>query len=64
MQGNLTITEPEKFACLLARGVGRHRAYGYGMLLLRPLRRPAAAAAGGRDDRTLTIENPSPPARG
>ena len=64
MQGNLTITEPEKFARLLARGVGRHRAYGYGMLLLRPLRRPAAAAAGGRDGRTLTIENPAPPARG
>lgn len=63
MQGNLTITEPAQFARLLARGVGRHRAYGYGMLLLRPLRHPAAAA-GGRDDRTLTSENPAPPARG
>ena len=53
MQGNLTITDPEGFATLLARGVGRHRAYGYGMLLLRPLRHPAAgipcATAGGRD---------------
>ena len=63
MQGNLTITDPAEFARLLARGLGRHRAYGYGMLLLRPLRCPAAAA-GGRDDRTLTIENPAPPARG
>ena len=53
MQGNLTITDPEGFAALLTRGIGRHRAYGYGMLLLRPLRRPAAgipcAPAGGRD---------------
>ncbi len=36
MRGNLTITDPAAFAALLARGVGRHRAYGYGMLLLRP----------------------------
>ena len=36
MRGNLTITDPAGFAALLARGVGRHRAYGYGMLLLRP----------------------------
>ena len=42
MQGNLVITDPEEFANLLARGVGRHRAYGYGMLLLRPVRSPAA----------------------
>ena len=39
MRGVLTITDPEAFAQLLARGVGRHRAYGYGMLLLRPARR-------------------------
>lgn len=63
MQGNLTIVAPEKFAALLARGVGRHRAYGYGMLLLRPLR-SSAAAAGGRDSCTLTTESPAPPARG
>ena len=37
MTGALTITDPESFTELLARGVGRHRAYGYGMLLLRPL---------------------------
>lgn len=35
LQGTLEIAEPEAFAALLARGVGRHRAYGYGMLLLR-----------------------------
>ena len=42
MQGNLVITDPARFAALLARGVGRHRAYGYGMLLLRPVRSSAA----------------------
>ncbi len=39
MRGSLTITEPEPFVSLLARGIGRHRAYGYGMLLLRPAKR-------------------------
>jgi CRISPR system Cascade subunit CasE len=34
--GELAIEQPETFAALLARGVGRHRAFGYGMLLLRP----------------------------
>ena len=38
--GTLTVTDPTSFAALLARGVGRHRAYGYGMLLLRPPNRP------------------------
>ncbi|MCB1407574.1 MAG: type I-E CRISPR-associated protein Cas6/Cse3/CasE [Rhodobacteraceae bacterium] len=36
IHGTLTITDPAAFAELLARGVGRHRSYGYGMLLLRP----------------------------
>ena len=36
MRGNFTVTDSGAFAALLARGVGRHRAYGYGMLLLRP----------------------------
>ena len=36
MQGTLEVVDPTKFAGLVARGVGRHRAYGYGMLLLRP----------------------------
>ena len=39
--GVLKVNVPERFTALLARGVGRHRAYGYGMLLLRPASRPA-----------------------
>ncbi len=39
--GALTVKDPESFATLLAKGVGRHRAYGYGMLLLRPASKPA-----------------------
>lgn len=39
IHGNLIVTDPEAFAGLLAKGVGRHRAYGYGMLLLRPPQR-------------------------
>lgn len=35
-QGELTITDGARFAEKLARGIGRHTAYGYGMLLLRP----------------------------
>ena len=34
--GTLTIDNPAAFARLLARGVGRHTTYGYGMLMLRP----------------------------
>ena len=37
--GTLSVQDPAGFAQLLARGVGRHRAYGYGMLLLRPPQR-------------------------
>jgi CRISPR system Cascade subunit CasE len=36
--GALTVLDPARFAGQLARGVGRHTAYGYGMLLLRPAR--------------------------
>lgn len=36
LHGELTIEDPALFAGLLARGAGRHTAYGYGMLLLRP----------------------------
>ena len=36
--GALIVDNPEHFTALLKRGVGRHRAYGYGMLLLRPPR--------------------------
>ncbi|TNC12737.1 type I-E CRISPR-associated protein Cas6/Cse3/CasE [Methylobacterium terricola] len=34
--GVLAIRDPEAFAALLARGIGRHRAFGFGMLLLKP----------------------------
>ena len=34
--GVLELKNPERFIALLARGIGRHRAFGYGMLLLRP----------------------------
>jgi CRISPR system Cascade subunit CasE len=37
--GELTVTDPIAFQALLARGVGRHRSFGFGMLLLRPTRR-------------------------
>ena len=36
MHGTVRITDPAEFARKLANGVGRHKAYGYGMLLLRP----------------------------
>lgn len=39
VHGTLTIADPAAFSDLLARGVGRHRSYGYGMLLLRPPQR-------------------------
>lgn len=38
MRGVLTVADPAAFNRLLSSGVGRHRAYGYGMLLLRPSR--------------------------
>lgn len=41
MQGTLTVTDPGEFARGLAQGIGRHRAYGFGMLLLRPPDAPA-----------------------
>lgn len=34
--GELTVRDADAFARLLARGIGRHRAFGFGMLLLRP----------------------------
>ena len=36
LAGSLEITDGEAFGALLVRGVGRHRAFGFGMLLLRP----------------------------
>lgn len=38
MQGTVSIEDTGRFAEMLAKGIGRHRAYGYGMLLLRPPR--------------------------
>jgi CRISPR system Cascade subunit CasE len=43
LQGDLTIQNPEGFQNLLAGGIGRHKAYGYGMLLLRPAKNPCPA---------------------
>ena len=40
MHGALTITDAGRFNALLRRGIGRHRAFGFGMLLLRPEVRP------------------------
>lgn len=37
LTGVLRVRDPSAFSVLLARGVGRHRAFGLGMLLLRPV---------------------------
>lgn len=37
LSGVLSVVDGPAFADLLARGVGRHRAFGFGMLLLRPV---------------------------
>ena len=41
LRGTLTVTDSDGFTRLLGRGVGRHRSYGYGMLLLRPVGKSA-----------------------
>ena len=38
LRGVAQVTDAEAFRGLIARGVGRHRAYGYGALLLSPAR--------------------------
>lgn len=38
MAGTLIVRDPTAFAARLARGVGRHAAFGFGMLLLSPAR--------------------------
>ncbi|WP_170143632.1 type I-E CRISPR-associated protein Cas6/Cse3/CasE [Brockia lithotrophica] len=38
IRGELTVRDPDTFSLLLEKGVGRHKAFGYGMLLLRPAR--------------------------
>ena len=37
IRGILEVTDPVKFGELLSRGIGRHRAYGYGMVLLKSM---------------------------
>lgn len=36
LSGHLRVADPHAFGLLLRRGIGRHRAFGFGMLLLRP----------------------------
>jgi CRISPR system Cascade subunit CasE len=36
LEGTLSVQHPAGFRALLTRGLGRHRAFGFGMLLLRP----------------------------
>ena len=38
LTGQLRVSDPQAFAQLLSRGVGRHRAFGFGLLLLRSAR--------------------------
>ena len=38
LHGTLSVQDSDRFKHLLKKGVGRHRAFGYGMLLLRPPR--------------------------
>jgi CRISPR system Cascade subunit CasE len=38
LSGQLRVKDPQAFAQLLAQGVGRHRTFGFGLLLLRPTR--------------------------
>ena len=40
VHGTFAVGDPGAFAGMLRRGIGRHRAYGYGMVLLRPAGRP------------------------
>jgi len=35
-RGRLTLKDPERFQQMLSKGIGRHKAFGYGMLLLKP----------------------------
>ncbi|HOP16567.1 MAG: type I-E CRISPR-associated protein Cas6/Cse3/CasE [Gammaproteobacteria bacterium] len=37
-RGELAVEDAAAFSGLISRGIGRHRAFGYGMLLLRPVR--------------------------
>lgn len=37
LSGQLAVQDPDAFQTLLHNGIGRHRAFGFGMLLLRPV---------------------------
>lgn len=45
MTGTLVVEDPASFAALLAKGVGRHAAFGYGLMLIAPAAVPARLAA-------------------
>jgi len=36
LDGEMVVHNPDSFTALLANGIGRHKAFGYGMILLRP----------------------------
>ena len=38
LTGQLRVTDPQSFAQILSRGIGRHRAFGFGLLMLRSAR--------------------------
>lgn len=44
VRGVLVVTDSNRFLELLARGIGRHRAFGFGMILLRPTPKHSALA--------------------
>jgi CRISPR system Cascade subunit CasE len=44
LEGRLRVDDADAFRALLARGLGRHRAFGFGMLLLRLAERPGEGA--------------------
>ncbi|GIT93242.1 CRISPR-associated protein Cse3 [Jannaschia pagri] len=46
LHGTLVVRDPEAFFDRLRRGIGRHKAYGYGMLLLRPPGNPVPKGGG------------------
>lgn len=45
LHGECVVVDPEAFASRLRSGVGRHKAYGYGMLILRPPASPTTISA-------------------
>ena len=46
LHGVLTVQDPVTFGRLIRNGIGRHKAYGYGMLLLRPPGKTPTPAGG------------------